>query len=166
MLKAYLLSLIHISFADKTLIINDSDFEKLSADITGSAGIANLFQFQNWEDSYAGDVYKRQLPESVQDSKVIISTWRYRKCREQAKVQYEYYLTQTKKYDQTVHILHDVNKHIKAIEGLYGAEQGNTAGEYAAEIRELLKPLIPVQYTENPILNILLTDKDVYKRQV
>ena len=37
----------------------------------------------------------------------------------------------------------------------YGAEQGNTAGEYAAEIRELLKPLIPVQYTENPILNIL-----------
>lgn len=79
---------------------------------------------------------------------------------QQAKVQYEYYLTQTKKYDQTVHILHDVNKHIKAIEGLYGAEQGNTAGEYAAEIRELLKPLIPVQYTENPILNILLTDKE------
>ncbi|WP_243006695.1 GHKL domain-containing protein, partial [Roseburia sp. OM04-10BH] len=69
-------------------------------------------------------------------------------------------MTQTKKYDQTVHILHDVNKHIKAIEGLYGAEQGNTAGEYAAEIRELLKPLIPVQYTENPILNILLTDKE------
>ena len=33
-------------------------------------------------------------------------------------------------------------------------------GEYAAEIRELLKPLIPVQYTENPILNILLTDKE------
>ena len=84
---------------------------------------------------------------------------------QQAKVQYEYYLTQTKKYDQTVHILHDVNKHIKAIEGLYGAEQGNTAGEYAAEIRELLKPLIPVQYTENPILNILLTDKESVMRE-
>ena len=74
-------------------------------------------------------------------------------------------MTQTKKYDQTVHILHDVNKHIKAIEGLYGAEQGNTAGEYAAEIRELLKPLIPVQYTENPILNILLTDKESVMRE-
>ena len=84
---------------------------------------------------------------------------------QQAKVQYEYYLTQTKKYDQTVQILHDVNKHIKAIEGLYGAEQGNTAGEYAAEIRELLKPLIPVQYTENPILNILLTDKESVMRE-
>ena len=47
----------------------------------------------------------------------------------------------------------------------YGAEQGNTAGEYAAEIRELLKPLIPVQYTENPILNILLTDKESVMRE-
>ena len=74
-------------------------------------------------------------------------------------------MTQTKKYDQTVHILHDVNKHIKAIEGLYGAEQEKTAGEYATKIRELLKPLIPVQYTENPILNILLTDKESVMRE-
>ena len=42
------------TFADKTLIINDSDFAKLCADTPGGAGIANLFQFQNWEDSYAG----------------------------------------------------------------------------------------------------------------
>ena len=42
------------TFADKTLIINDSDFAKLRADTPGGAGIANLFQFQNWEDSYAG----------------------------------------------------------------------------------------------------------------
>ena len=55
------------TFADKTLIINDSDFEKLSADITGSAGIANLFQFQNWEDSYAGVCeVKEYLQESNQ----------------------------------------------------------------------------------------------------
>lgn len=42
------------TFADKTLIINDSDFAKLRADTPEGAGIANLFQFQNWEDSYAG----------------------------------------------------------------------------------------------------------------
>ena len=42
------------TFADKTLIINDSDFAKLRADTPGGAGIANLFQFQNWENSYAG----------------------------------------------------------------------------------------------------------------
>ena len=57
------------------------------------------------------------------------------------------------------------NKHIKAIEGLYGAEQEKTAGEYATKIRELLKPLIPVQYTENPI-SVSYTHLDVYKRQV
>ena len=37
--------------------------------------------------------------------------------------------------------------------------------EYATKIRELLKPLIPVQYTENPILNILLTDKESVMRE-
>ena len=42
------------TFADKTLIINDSDFAKLRADTPDGAGLANLFQFQNWEDSYAG----------------------------------------------------------------------------------------------------------------
>ena len=55
------------TFADKTLIINDSDFEKLRAEITGGAGIANLFQFQNWEDSYAGvSGVKEYLHESNQ----------------------------------------------------------------------------------------------------
>lgn len=83
-----------------------------------------------------------------------------RALEQQAELQYEYYLAQTEKYDQTVQILHDVNKHIKAIEGLYGTKQENIASEYATEIRDMLKPLIPVQYTENPILNILLTDKE------
>lgn len=82
-----------------------------------------------------------------------------RALEQQAKIQYEYYLSQTKKYDQTVRILHDVNKHIKAIEGLCITDHEDIAGEYAKEIGDILKPLIPVQYTENQILNILLTDK-------
>lgn len=85
--------------------------------------------------------------------------------KQQAEMQYKYYLIQTKKYDQTTKILHDVNKHIKAIEGLYGAEQEHTAGEYAKEIGDMLKPLIPVHYTENPILNILLTDKEAIMKE-
>ncbi len=80
---------------------------------------------------------------------------------QQAKMQYEYYLEQTKKYDKTVQILHDVKKHIKAIEDLYIAGQDQTAGMYMKEIGGLLKPLIPTQYTGNPILNILLTDKEI-----
>lgn len=42
------------AFADRTLIINDSDFEKLSEDITGAVGVANLFKFQDWQNSYKG----------------------------------------------------------------------------------------------------------------
>lgn len=85
--------------------------------------------------------------------------------KQQAEMQYEYYMAQTKKYDQTTRILHDVNKHIKAIEGLYGADQDHMAGEYAKEIGDMLKPLIPVQYTENPMLNILLTNKEAIMKE-
>ena len=80
---------------------------------------------------------------------------------QQANMQYEYYLAQGRKYETTVQILHDVKKHIKAIQNLYTADQENIAGEYANEIGEMLKPLIPVEYTDNPILNILLTDKEL-----
>lgn len=79
---------------------------------------------------------------------------------QQANMQYEYYLAQSRKYEKTVQILHDVKKHIKAIKDLYTADRANMAGEYASEIGEMLKPLIPAQYTDNPILNILLTDKE------
>lgn len=82
-----------------------------------------------------------------------------RAMEQQADMQYEYYLSQTRKYEQTVRILHDVNKHIRAIEDLHTADQHNTAGEYASQIGEMLKPLIPAAYTDNPILNILLSDK-------
>ncbi len=84
-----------------------------------------------------------------------------KELEQQANIQYEYYLAQTKKYDKTVQILHDVKKHIKAIENLYATCQEQTAGEYINEIGDLLKPLIPIQYTGNPILNILLTDKEM-----
>lgn len=84
---------------------------------------------------------------------------------QQANIQYEYYLAQTRKYEKTVQILHDVKKHIKAIGDLYTADQENIAGEYANEIGEMLKPLIPVQYTSNPILNILLTDKEAFMKE-
>ena len=56
---------------------------------------------------------------------------RVKALEQQAKMQYEYYLAQTEKYSQTVRILHDVDKHIRAIENLYGTEREHTAGEYA-----------------------------------
>lgn len=83
-----------------------------------------------------------------------------RALEQQANIQYEYYLDQSQKYDRTVQILHDVKKHIKTIGDLCTAGQGNMACEYVNELGSMLNPLIPNQYTENPIFNILLTDKE------
>lgn len=42
------------AFADRTLLISDSDFEKLSIDKADSVGLMNLFRFEQWENSYGG----------------------------------------------------------------------------------------------------------------
>ena len=122
-------------------------------------------QAVKWDMMEKNPAVDATVPKAKKQEREIWTAEMLMQALEQAKVQYEYYLTQAKKYDQTIQILHDVNKHIKAIEGLYGAEQEKTAGEYATKIRELLKLLIPVQYTENPILNILLTDKESVMRE-
>ncbi len=44
-------------------------------------------------------------------------------------------------------------------------EQEHAAGEYVKMIRDTLKLLIPVQYTENELLNILLTDKEAVMKE-
>lgn len=79
--------------------------------------------------------------------------------RNQAEMQYEYYVQQQQKYNKTVRILHDVNKHVKTIEQLYVNGVVEDAVEYTKQIDSMLQPLIPVKYTGNPILDILLTDK-------
>lgn len=79
--------------------------------------------------------------------------------KNQVQIQRRYYMQQEKKYDQTVRILHDVNKHIKMIEQLYRNEMAGRAAKYTKQIKSMLQPLIPVKYTGNPVLDILLADK-------
>lgn len=85
---------------------------------------------------------------------------------QQVNIQYEYYQTQMKKYDQTVQILHDVKKHIKVIQELYAKDKKNIADKYTGEIGDMLSPLIPMKYTGNTILNILLADKKIMMKEV
>lgn len=79
--------------------------------------------------------------------------------QQQEKLQYESYEIQSEKYNQAVAILHDVEKHIKMIENLYQGDLEKDAIDYAREIREMLQPLVPLRYTDNPVLNCLLSDK-------
>ena len=83
----------------------------------------------------------------------------------QADMQYKYYLAQEQKYNATVNILHDVDKHVTSIEKLYACGENSDATEYVKEIKNMLKPLIPIKYTGNPILDILLTDKATISKE-
>ncbi len=81
---------------------------------------------------------------------------------QQAELQYEYYAEQEEKYNESVKILHDVNKHLNMIQDIYEMKQPDEARKYADEIRQILQPLILQQYINNPILNIILNDKSRY----
>ncbi len=82
-----------------------------------------------------------------------------RALEQQAKLQYDYYLQQDQKYNQTLQILHDVNRHIQSIKELSASGNTEETKKYAEQIGGILKPLIPTRYTGNAILDILLSDK-------
>lgn len=79
--------------------------------------------------------------------------------QQQEKLQYENYEMQIEKYNQAVSILHDVDKHMKMIEELYQTDIREEAINYSKQIKEMLKPLLPYQYINNPVLDCLLSDK-------
>jgi signal transduction histidine kinase len=78
---------------------------------------------------------------------------------QQSTLQYEFYEEQGEKYNESIKILHDVNKHLNMIENLYEAKKDDMAKTYAKEIGQMLIPLSLEDYTNNPILNVLLNDK-------
>lgn len=78
---------------------------------------------------------------------------------QQASMQYKYYVQQEKRYKQAISVLHDVDKHIRVIEELYTRDNKEEAIQYTREINVLLKPLIPKNWIDNPILNILIDEK-------
>ncbi len=79
---------------------------------------------------------------------------------QQSTLQYEYYVSQEEKYNESVRILHDVDKHIRLIEEMHGMNENEMALSYTREISQLLTPLAVKEYTNHPILNILLNDKE------
>lgn len=79
--------------------------------------------------------------------------------KQQESMQFEYYEMQRDKYGRSIEILHDVSKHIRSIEELYRAGVMDKAMEYTKQIGSILKPLVPEEYSDNPMLNILLADR-------
>ena len=61
-----------------------------------------------------GDLYLLYFERIINERNYF--EYEIKSLEKQAEIQYEYYARQEKKYDKTVQILHDVNKHIKSIE--------------------------------------------------
>ncbi len=78
---------------------------------------------------------------------------------QQQKLQFENYEVQNNYYTKALSVLHDVRKHINIIEGLYRNNQEEEALSYTKQINDMLKPLAPVEFVDNPVLNCLLSDK-------
>lgn len=79
--------------------------------------------------------------------------------KQQESLQFEHYERQREKYRMSIEVLHDVSKHIRSIEELYQAGVTDKAMEYTKQIGSFLKPLVPEEYSDNPMLNILLADR-------
>lgn len=78
---------------------------------------------------------------------------------QQSKMQYLYYDNLENQYRDSLSIIHDVKRHIRAIEELYEQREMNIASEYAATINSRLDAFKLNELSNNRVLNIILNDK-------
>lgn len=124
-------------------VISDRENPFVLMVIVGCTIFANMYMLYFIRFSDERNYYKAQLEMMEQ----------------QEKLQYDSYEIQSEKYKEAVAILHDVDKHMKMIEELYQEDLKREALIYTNQIREMLQPLVPYRYTDNPVLNCLLSDK-------
>ncbi len=78
---------------------------------------------------------------------------------QQSRMQYLYYDNLENQYRESLSIIHDVKRHMRAIEELYEQRENETAVEYAVTISNILEDFKLNEYTSNRVLNIILNDK-------
>jgi signal transduction histidine kinase len=78
---------------------------------------------------------------------------------QQSRMQYLYYDNLENQYRESLSIIHDVKRHMRAIEELYEQRENETAVEYAVTISSILEDFKLNEYTSNRVLNIILNDK-------
>lgn len=78
---------------------------------------------------------------------------------QQSRMQYLYYDNLENQYRESLSMIHDVKRHIRAIEELYVQRENEIALEYAVTISSRLDDFKLNEYTSNRVLNIILNDK-------
>jgi sensor histidine kinase regulating citrate/malate metabolism len=74
-------------------------------------------------------------------------------------MQYHYYDYLEQQYRESLSVLHDVKRHIWAIEELYRNKENETAIEYTKNINDIIYSFEMNEFTDNRMLNIILNDK-------
>ncbi|HBE86300.1 MAG TPA: ATP-binding protein [Lachnoclostridium sp.] len=147
----YVLHFIIAIFSFINMVVIGVSFGKIRGESMGLIMLVNM-GFIIFADMYF--LYFIRFMEDNYQLKVKLEL-----LEQQATMQYKYYLQQEKKHQESLSILHDVDKHIAVMEGLYHGDNKEGTINYIKEINTILKPLIPQQLTNNGILNILFNDK-------
>lgn len=79
--------------------------------------------------------------------------------RQQAKMQWDYYESEEKKYEESRKLIHDIRNHMETMEQLYRSNDAADAAEYAENIHNMLNQFGQQYYTSDKLLNIILNDK-------
>jgi sensor histidine kinase YesM len=78
---------------------------------------------------------------------------------EQSRMQYQYYDFLEQQYRESLSMLHDVKRHIWAIEELYKNNENEKAIDYTENISKIMHSFEMNDFTDNRMLNIILNDK-------
>ena|GEM_PF-1563310 len=78
---------------------------------------------------------------------------------QQSRMQYQYYDNLENQYRESLSIIHDVKRHIRAIEDLYNYKESDMAKEYSKKLSTRLEAFQVNEYTDDRVLNIILNDK-------
>lgn len=84
---------------------------------------------------------------------------------QQSRMQYQYYDNLENQYRESLSIIHDVKRHIRAIEDLYNYKESDIAKEYSEKLSTKLEAFQVNEYTDNRVLNIILNDKIRFAEQ-
>lgn len=86
--------------------------------------------------------------------------------KQQKRLQNKSYEILKKRYGQAAGLLHDVNKHMKIMEKLYQEQQKEEAVNYTKAVSDRFNSILSLSYTDNLILNCLLSDKSRTTRRL
>lgn len=78
---------------------------------------------------------------------------------QQANLQLNYYKQLNANYQQSLRVLHDIDKHINILENLYKNHDYMRADNYLESIDKLISEFVLTSYTTHPVLNLILNEK-------